>query len=163
MQIKELDRSSARSSPKDERHPAAIGGLPRAGSKTSVSTPSRVDLGGELHPRVYGSLLVSIFIFVMASWLAFGRDGETDYLLLIVGFIFAVFAALPTLIFLAGRSEARAAGERKPKTIDEFVNDRIETASGPLTGRQAWLQIAVIPLSLALAAILIGLASVFAV
>jgi hypothetical protein len=122
-----------------------------------------VALGGESHPRVYGSLLVSILIFVMASWLAFGRDGETDYLLMIVGFIFAAFAALPTLIFLAGRSEARADGERKPMTIDEFVNDRIATGSGLLTGRQAWLQIAVIPLSLALAAISIGLASVFAV
>jgi hypothetical protein len=34
--------------------------------------------------------------------LAFGRDGEMDYLFLILGFIFAAFAALPTLIFLAG-------------------------------------------------------------
>jgi len=80
-----------------------------------------------------------------------------------VGFIFAVFAALPTLIFLAGRSEARADGDRKPQTIDQFVNDRIETGSGPLSGTQAWLQIAVIPASLALAAILIGVAGAFAV
>ena len=64
MQIKELERSSARSSPKDERHPMAIRVLPSAGSKASVAAPSRA-LRGELHRRVYGSLLVSILIFVM--------------------------------------------------------------------------------------------------
>ena len=170
MQIKELERSFV----EDERPSTSIGGLPLAAAKAPVSTLSgfteqadpadyRIALGSELHPRVYGSLVVSILIFVMASWLAFGRDGETDYLLLIVGFIFAVFAALPMLIFLAGRPEARADGGRKPRPVDQFVSDRIETASGPLSGKQAWLQIAVIPASLALAAILIGLASAFAV
>jgi len=126
--------------------------------------PARLRLapGLELHPKVYGSVLVSVVIFMISAWVAFGRDGETDYLLLIVGLVFAIFAALPTLIFLAGRRAARGGGERKAQSLKDFMESRVETGSGQLAGRQAWLQVAVIPLSLALAAILIGLATAFA-
>jgi hypothetical protein len=173
MQVNELERSSGGSRPQDECDTAARGwGLP-ADSSVTVSTPRgsteeenlghlKVAPGSELHPTVYASLLAGIGIFVMASWLAFGLDGETDYLLMIVGFVFAAFAALPMLISSAGRRTTRADSVRKPVTIDQFVNGRIETGSGLLSGGQAWLQIAIIPLSLALAAILIGLASAFA-
>jgi hypothetical protein len=135
--------------------------------EASVKTPAqRVDAagrrfapGGELHPKVYGSLLVSTVTFVVASWLAFGRDGETDYLLLIVGLVFFGFTILPVLIFLSARRAARAGGANTDQSLDQFMDSRVETGSGALTGRQAWLQIAIIPLCLAAAAILIGLAS----
>jgi hypothetical protein len=122
----------------------------------------RLAPGVELHPKVYASLLISTVVFVIASWLAFCPDGETDYLLLIVGLVFAAFTALPALIFLAGRRAARAGGMRRQQTLEQFMETRIETGSGTQTGRQAWLQIAIIPLCLAVAAILIGLASAIA-
>jgi hypothetical protein len=59
------------------------------------------------------------------------------------------------LIVLTARKAAPAGGIRKPQTLGA----RIATGSGSLTGRQAWVQIAIIPICLAVAAIFIGLAS----
>jgi hypothetical protein len=60
------------------------------------------------------------------------------------------------LIVLTARKAARAGGVRKPQTLGA----RIATGSGSLTGRQAWVQIAIIPICLAVAAIFLGLPGV---
>jgi len=59
------------------------------------------------------------------------------------------------LIVLTARKAARAGGVRKPQTLGA----RIATGSGSLTG-QAWVQIAIIPICLAVAAIFLGLPGV---
>jgi hypothetical protein len=169
MSTIERERSKEASVSDPQRQPSPRAGSPRGSRSARLSSREREDPtslrlapGLELHPKVYGSVLLSTVVFVVSSWLAFGKDGETDYLLLIVALVFAIFAALPTLIFLTGRRAARGGGDaRQRQSLDEFMESRVETGSGQLAGRQAWLQIAVIPLSLALAAILIGLATTF--
>lgn len=118
--------------------------------------------GVEFHPIVYRSLLISVVVFIAASWLAFGHDGETDYILLIVNLVFAAFVGIPALIFMAGRKARRTGEAKEHASIDRFLAGRVDTGGGALTGRDAWLQVAIIPFSLALAAILIGAASAIA-
>ncbi|MGO8800362.1 MAG: hypothetical protein ACLQJL_14905 [Roseiarcus sp.] len=112
--------------------------------------------GGELHPAVYRSLLVAPIVIALASWLAFGRGGGVDLDLTMVCLVFGAFAAIPTLLYLAG------GGARRQETLGQFVRRRVETASGAMTGRQAWIEIALIPAALAIAAVLFGLASAVA-
>jgi hypothetical protein len=116
----------------------------------------RVPPGGELHPIVYRSLLASPIIIALASWLAFGRNEGTDVDLFVMTMVYATFVVIPTLIYLASR------GRRRRQSVGEFAESRIETGSGPVTGRQAWIEIALVPMALALAAILFGVASAVA-
>ena len=67
-----------------------------------------------------------------------------------------VFFALPVII----RQVAVANTRNRPKTTDDFLSAPVETATGPLRGSSAWLQVLIIPLALALAATLIGTAYV---
>jgi hypothetical protein len=156
--IAEFDKARQSARPPDQS-PAASP-LPTGERERQDTARLRLAPGVEMHPRVYATVLISTIVFILSSWFAFGKDGETDYVLLIVALIFGVFTALPILIYLAGRRSARAGGADEHETL-EFLDSRVETGSGPLTGRQAWVQIAIIPLCLALAAILIGLASSF--
>jgi hypothetical protein len=61
--------------------------------------------------------------------------------------ILAVLIVIPTLLHLVGR------GGNKDIPLDDFLDGRVETPSGPLSGRQAWFQIAMIPIALAFAAV----------
>jgi hypothetical protein len=123
------------------------------------AAPTRIPPGAELHPIVYRSLILCIAIMVLASWLSFGWNGETDYLLFIVSTVFGAFIVVPTLIGLTARRREANLGETP--SVAEFLRSRVETGSGPLTGKQTWIQIIIIPASLALAAILIGAVSWF--
>jgi hypothetical protein len=67
-----------------------------------------------------------------------------------------IFFALPIII----RHVSAASSRPKPQAQQDFLAAPVETATGPLTGASAWLQVLIIPLSLALAATLIGAASV---
>jgi hypothetical protein len=59
------------------------------------------------------------------------------------------------------RKTAAAHGADKPKELEAFLYSHVETATGPLTGIEAWLQILIIPLVLAFAALAIGTVYIF--
>lgn len=63
-----------------------------------------------------------------------------------------VFLALPALIYVTARHHLAA----NTRHVDEFLDSEVDTATGLLTGREAWFQILLIPAALALAAGLIG-------
>jgi hypothetical protein len=89
---------------------------------------------------------------LLAAWIAFSRDGETDLNIVVGIFLFTVFAALPWLIYLTASHHKRA----KSENVAHFLSTEVDTATGPLPGAAAWIQIAIIPAALALAATLIG-------
>jgi hypothetical protein len=93
---------------------------------------------------------------VVASWLAFGRDEGIDLDLTIASALGLVFFALP--VILRRMAAARAHASREPQSY--FFSSRVDTATGPLTGREVWLQVLLIPLALAFAATAIGIAFV---
>ena len=125
-------------------------------AKITATPEHRSDYGhvpGEEFPRaVYGSVVAAFVFIVAASWVAFGGGGDADLTLGFATVLTIVFFALPILV----RRTAAAHSNNKPTKLDEFLGSRVETATGSLTGSQAWLQILIIPLSLAFAALAIG-------
>ena len=122
----------------------------------STAPEHRSDYGhvpGEEFPRaVYGSVVAAFVFIVAASWVAFGSGADADLTLGFATVLTIVFFALPILV----RYAAAARSSDKPAKLDEFLSSRVETATGWLTGPEAWLQILIIPLSLAFAAVAIG-------
>jgi hypothetical protein len=109
--------------------------------------------GGELPSPVYRSIVLAFAWMLLASWIAFASGAETDLVLTVAAVLFAVFLGLPLLIHATAAHHTEA----KPETLQHFLTSSVDTATGPLSGREAWLEIALIPAALALAATLIGL------
>jgi hypothetical protein len=112
--------------------------------------------GAELPAFVYVSVLAAFAWIMLASWLAFAGDMDADLALGIAVVLGIVFFALPVII----RQVAVANTRNRPEGTGDFLSAPVETATGPLPGSSAWLQILLIPLTLALAATLIGAAYV---
>ena len=112
--------------------------------------------GGELPAFVYVSVLAAFAWIMLVSWLAFAGDMDAGLSLGIAMVLAIVFFALPVII----RQVAAANTRNRPQTTDDFLSAPVETATGPLRGSSAWLQVLTIPLALALAAALIGAANV---
>jgi hypothetical protein len=108
--------------------------------------------GAEFPSFVYVSVLAAFGWIMLASWLAFARDMDADLPLGIAVVLAVVFFALPVII----RHIAVANTHNRPQTTDDFLTAPIETATGTLRGSSAWLEILIIPLTLAVAATLIG-------
>ena len=112
--------------------------------------------GDDLPTFVYVSVLAAYAWIMFASWPAFARDMDADLSLGIATVLGIIFFALPIII----RHVSAAFSRPKPQAQQDFLAAPVETATGPLSGASAWLQVLIIPLSLALAATLIGAASV---
>src|SRR5262245_2533864 len=112
--------------------------------------------GAEFPASVYVSVLAAFAWIMLASWLAFAGDMDAALALGIAIVLAIVFFALPTII----RQVASANSPARPEVARDFLSSPIDTATGPLRGSSAWLQVLLIPLALALGATLIGLASV---
>jgi hypothetical protein len=103
--------------------------------------------------------VLAAFAWIMlASWLAFAADMDAALSLSFAVVLGIVLFALPIII----REVAVANTRTKHEATGDFLSAPVETATGPLRGSSAWLQVLIIPLSLALAATLIGAAFVLA-
>jgi ribose/xylose/arabinose/galactoside ABC-type transport system permease subunit len=89
---------------------------------------------------------------MLAAWIAFGGSRGLDFDLSVGVVLFIVAAALPWLIRTTASHHIQAKGTE----VRPFLYSEVDTATGPLTGREVWLQIILVPASLALAATLIG-------
>lgn len=108
--------------------------------------------GAEFPRAVYISVLLAFGWIMVASWLAFARDTEADLALGIALVLGLLFFALPILLCRSARS--RSTEQRQ--TLNEFFGSHVETATCRLSGAEAWLQVLVIPLTLAFAAAAFG-------
>ena len=108
--------------------------------------------GAEFPTAVYRSVVGAFAAVVVAAWLAFGGGNDADLTLAFASVLTVVLFALPILV----RRTAAAHSDDKPERLDAFLGSRVDTATGPLTGGEAWLQILIIPLTLAAAAVAIG-------
>jgi hypothetical protein len=112
--------------------------------------------GAEFPAFVYMSVLAAFAWILLASWLAFARGADADLALAVAIVLGIVFFALPIIVRRVAVAHSRP--EREP--AEDFLSAPVETATGPLPGASAWLQVLLIPLALALAATLIGAVSV---
>jgi hypothetical protein len=108
--------------------------------------------GAELPPFVYISVLAAFGWIMLASLFAFARDADAGLALGMAVVLAVVFFALPLII----RHVANRFNARSRPVAGDFLSAPVETATGPLKGSSAWLQVLLIPLALAIAATLIG-------
>jgi hypothetical protein len=130
-----------------------------ARNERSQEVPSDLQdhVPGREFPRVvYISILASFGWVVLASWYAFGSGGGIDLDLGFVTLIFAMFLGIPVILHGVGLRWTHS----KPKAFDDFWEHSVGTATGDLPAGQAWIQVLMIPLALAVAATLIGIVHV---
>ena len=113
--------------------------------------------GGELPVIVYQSILAAYAWVLIAAWLAFGGTGSVDLDLAVGTALAMVFFSIPIILYKSAdlRSWVPKLG------LDRFLSSRFDTATGSLSGGEAWAQILLMPLVLAIAATLIGGIRVF--
>jgi hypothetical protein len=112
-----------------------------------------------VHPAAVEIAVAGAVWFLVVSWLAFGSGGEIDYLLVIVTLFFVIFFTL--FLLTASYSLHDKRWPVRDTSFREFLNGTVGTATGDERGRDVLIEVALVPVSLALAATLIGLARVF--
>jgi hypothetical protein len=117
----------------------------------------RSGFGEELPVAVYQSVLLGFAVMLAVAWLTFGSVTATDLDLLVVTVLSGIFLLLPIVLHRVAAAHA----EQPQPDLKRFFAKGFETATGVVSGREAWLQIALIPVGLAAAAVLIGLIYAF--
>ncbi|HML41608.1 MAG: hypothetical protein JNN24_09740 [Hyphomicrobium zavarzinii] len=123
------------------------------------TTPAKPDElpGGELPRAVYRSVAAAFAWMILTAWIAFGIGREADFALAAASVLIFIFLALPLLIYITASHHMAA----KQETLNHFLHSEVDTATGPLPGKDVWIEIAVIPVALALAATLLGIVYAF--
>lgn len=109
-----------------------------------------------VHPVVIKIVVGAAIWFLVVTWFSFAWDSETNFFLSIVILFFAFFFTL--FLFTASFSRYAPHGAHRKTSFREFLKSNVRIGRGTMRGRQVLIQIALIPVSLALAATLIGLA-----
>ena len=113
--------------------------------------------GDELPQAVYRSVVAAFAWMMLMAWIAFGRGMEPDFALGFASLLMIVFLGI--LLFI--QTTARHHMKVRQEPVDEFLTGDVDTATGSMPGRAAWIEIAIIPAALALAATLIGFVYMF--
>jgi hypothetical protein len=119
-----------------------------------MSVPASSEAG--VHPAVVKIAVGAAIWFLVVTWFSFAWDGETDFLLAIVILFFAIFFTL--FLLTASFSAHDPRWPARETSFGEFLKSNVGVGSGTLPGREVLIQITLIPVALALAATLIGLA-----
>lgn len=93
--------------------------------------------------------------FIVMAWLDFAHGGEIDYLLVIVTLFFVMFFGL--FLLTASYTLHDPRWPLRDTSFREFLRAKVGTATGTMRGRDALIEIALVPVSLAFAATVIGL------
>ena len=109
-----------------------------------------------IHPVIPKIAIGASIWFLLVTWLSFAWDGETDYLLAIVTLFFAFFLVL--FLFTTSYTSGDPRWDVRETSFREFLTSDVGIGGGTMRGRDVLIQIALIPVALAFAATLIGLA-----
>jgi len=107
--------------------------------------------GTELPGFVYRSVAWIAVAALLVVWVAFGRSAHIGYLLVIITLVLGAALGLPAVLAHMGKRRTQS------EKLEDFLTSNVDTATERLTGAQAWIQILIIPVSLAIATILIGI------
>lgn len=128
--------------------------MTHSSDETNLSKPDELP-GGEFPRAVYRSVAAAFAWMILTAWIAFGSGREPDFTLAFASLIMIVGFALPLLIRVTARHHIAAEQEQEP--LRTFLSTDVDIATGWISGRDAWIEVAIIPVALALAATLIGL------
>jgi hypothetical protein len=109
-----------------------------------------------VHPILVKIAIAAVLWFLAVTWLAFAGSGGVDIDLTIVTLFFAIFFTL--FLLLASFSVADPRWPTRNTSVREFLTSKVGLATGTESGRDVLIEIALVPVVLAFAATLIGLA-----
>ena len=100
--------------------------------------------------------LAAALWFIAMVWIAFAAGPEIDYLLVVVTLFFMMFFTL--FLLLASDSVKDPRWPSRTMRLREFLRSKVAIGSSTMSGRDVLIETALIPVTLAFAATLIGLA-----
>lgn len=107
-----------------------------------------------LHSGVFGLAIASYAAMVLALWLLFATDTGTSLTLAIVTVYFAMFFGVPLAMVRVAKKDAP---QPPPASLLRFLRGDMGTITGPIGGWAALAQVVVIPVSVTLGIVAIGL------
>jgi hypothetical protein len=122
-----------------------------AGEKKPLSTFRCEAPGTELPSWLYATVASCFFWMIMVAWVVFARDTDIELPLGIILVLFTIIIAMMTAIGRTTRSQTARV------RLSRFLVSDVQTATEVIPGSDAWIQILLIPIAIALAASAIGL------
>jgi hypothetical protein len=108
-----------------------------------------------VHPTVVKIAMGATLWFLIVTWFSFAVGGGIDWDLAIATLFIAFFFALFLLTASFAAHDPR--WHLRDASFHDFLTSKVGTATGAMRGRDVLLEIALVPVSLALAATVIGL------
>ena len=151
-----LDEHEPRSSEDREtrRDLVATGGPEARGAKSRQASEAGV------HRVAVETAILAVIWFIAVTWATFAAGPEIDYLLVIVTLFFAMFFVL--FLLTASYTLHDSRWPASDRSFREFLKSRVGIGGETMRGREVIIEIAILPVSLAFAATLIGLVRYFA-
>jgi hypothetical protein len=108
-----------------------------------------------IHPMVFEIAIGAVLWFLAVTWIAFAGRGGIDLDLAVVTLFCTIFVSLFLLVASLNGRDSR--WQTKQTTLRTFFDSDVQIGSGTMRGRNVLIEIALIPVTLAFAATLIGL------
>lgn len=143
---------------KRTRSPAS--GRGRRSTGRSPGQASRQSAGREYghldaHPAILKIGLGASLWFLAAMWLAFSWTTEGGFAIAVATVFLIV--SFTTVLLCTSYTQGDPRWHRRYVTLSRFLEGRVSIATGPVRGREVFIQILLIPVSLALAMTMIGI------
>jgi hypothetical protein len=150
-------REAAPNDPEDLETPRNV--IPTTGVP-EASRAERMQAGEVgVHPAAVEIAVAATIWFLAVTWLAFASGPEIDYLLVILTLFFVIFFTL--FLLTASYSLHDKRWPVRDTSLREFLDSTVSTATSDERRRDVLIEVALVPVSLALAATLIGLVRAF--
>lgn len=95
----------------------------------------------QLHPWVYAAISGLALCYVLAVWIGFAGDGDTDYLLTIASFFILGSLALPFIAWRVWHENADARGSARHESFWQWAGREFDIGQGHMRGRTAAIEI----------------------
>ena len=112
-----------------------------------------------LHPAVNLALTGTLVWLLAAIWLAFGAQSYTALQLAIATFLSIMFAGVPYALWLLSQAGHKPAAT---KPFREWASHELQTASGPVEGKDAVVMVLLAPVAVSLGLTVMSLIAVLA-
>jgi hypothetical protein len=131
--------------------PSTHSQIPKTAGRECISSFGSIP-GDEFPAAVYRTVVFAFVWMMLVAWRAFGGTAGTDLDLAMATLLSMVFLGIPISL----RWTARNRLKRTNQDSKQFLKSRVDIATGTISGTEAWLEVILIPIALALACTLIG-------
>lgn len=101
-----------------------------------------------MHPVVFRVVFGAFLWIILAAFAGFSDGAGSVFLIWIATFLLVVYVSVPLIL---NRIRSYRDGKRGEGPVAEWAEEYVETQAGPLKGKEAMVQVAAGPVSLAVA------------